>query len=83
LAAVTLRPRWIDIVFELYAISELLMPAETIDHLYSVINIQKYSNTAPVRAYIAKLNQRAADYGANERFLMKRIEGMERLVSSN
>jgi pSer/pThr/pTyr-binding forkhead associated (FHA) protein len=83
LAAVTLRPRWIDIVFDLYTISELLMPAETIDHLYSLINIQKYSNTVPIRGYIARLNERAAGYGANERFLMKRIEGMERLVSSN
>ncbi len=83
LAAVTLRPRWIDIVFELYTASDLVMPADTIDHLYSLINIQKYSNTVPVRAYIAKLNQGSPTYGANERFLVKRIEGMERLVSSN
>lgn len=83
LAAVTLRPRWIDIVFELYTISDLIMPAETIDHLYSLINILKYSNIVPVRAYVAKLNERSASYGANERFLVKRLEGMERLVSSN
>lgn len=82
IAVATLKPRWVDSVFELYTATGRLMPAETIDSLYSLFNTLRYSNTVPLRSYLALLRAQADSYGPSDRFLLQRIEGLERLALS-
>jgi pSer/pThr/pTyr-binding forkhead associated (FHA) protein len=82
IAAATQRPQWVDSVFALYQAAGDLMPAETIDSLYGLFNTLRYSNTVPLRSYLARLRAKADAYGPSERFLLQRIEGLERLALS-
>ncbi len=74
--------KWIDWVFRMHTASGRLMEADTIEALHSLVRSNKYSNTAYLRAYLSAIHNRAAEYGASERFLVRRLEGLEQVVST-
>jgi hypothetical protein len=74
--------KWIDWVFRIHTASGRLMEAETIETLHSVVRSNKYSKPGYLRAYLHVIQNRAADYGASERFLVGRLEGLEQVVSA-
>jgi len=74
--------KWIDWVFRMHTASGRLMEADTIEALHNLVRNNKYSNMAYLRAYLSVIHNRAAEYGASERFLLRRLEGLESVVST-
>jgi hypothetical protein len=81
LATVTGKGRWVDYVFELYSGLRRPCPADIVDELYEVLRKVKQVNVALLRSYIAMLREGAQALGPNERFLLNRLEGLERLAA--
>ncbi|WP_437675991.1 FHA domain-containing protein [Sorangium sp. So ce131] len=79
LAAATSRGTWINYIFELNTRLELLLPAYLVDELYSVVRKVKAVDMSILRGYAKKLRERAGERTPAERFILQRIEGLERL----
>lgn len=80
LAAATGKGSWADYVVKLYSAVERPLPAPIIDELHAVLR-KVSADLAALRAYVEKLRVLAASFGPAERFLVQRIEGLERLAS--
>jgi hypothetical protein len=80
LAAATTKGVWVDYVFELYSSLRTVLPASVIDELYTVVRRAKNFDIKLIRAYVADLQKIATQLGPADRFLLQRIEGLERLV---
>ena len=74
--------KWIDWVFRVHTATGRLMEAETIEALHSLVRNNKYSRPEFLRAYLQVVNGRSSDYGAAERFLLRRLEGLEQVVTA-
>jgi hypothetical protein len=81
LGGATTRGSWVDYVFELYKRQKKPIPAQVVDELYTVVRKAKSIDLGMVRGYLAELRLAAPTHGPAEQFLVKRIEGLERLVS--
>jgi hypothetical protein len=79
LAAATGRGSWINYIFELNTRLEMLLPAYLVDELYSVLRKVKTVDMSILRGYAKKLRERAGERTPAERFILQRIEGLERL----
>jgi len=82
LARHTSKPKWLDFVFRLYTRVGRFMSAEMIDTLYGLTNSLKYSNPGPLREYISTLQDTIKELSPNQKFLIKRLEGMQQRVLS-
>ena len=80
LAATTGRARWFDYVIQLYSDAGRACPVTVVDELYSVLPRVGQVDLAALRAYIGSLRKRS-DVGPAERFLVGRIEGLERVAA--
>jgi hypothetical protein len=74
------KPSWVDYPFELYAAARVLMPAETIEELYRVAARVRYVNPHALRRYVTELRAASSTWGASERFLLQRLDGLERRI---
>jgi hypothetical protein len=72
---------WVDYVVHLYAAQVRPFPAPLVDELYLVLRKVGAINLNALRAYIEDLQNRSGSFGPAERFLLQRIEGLERLAS--
>jgi FHA domain len=79
LAAATGRGAWINYIFELNTRLEMLLPAYLVDELYSVLRKVKAVDMSILRGYAKKLRERAGERTPAEKFILQRIEGLERL----
>ena len=77
----TTKGVWFDYVFEVYGKLGRVLPAPVIDELYAVVRKVKNADLAKVRAYLDVLRAQATSFGPAERFLVQRIEGLERQVA--
>ena len=75
------RGTWVDYCFELYKLMKKPLPASVVDELYTVVRKVKTVDLAGLRAYLVALRENAASFGPADRFLVQRIEGLERLVA--
>jgi predicted component of type VI protein secretion system len=80
IADATGKARWIDYCFELYAALARPLPAELVDQLYLVLRKVSGVAVSGFRAYLEKLKGVAASLSPTDRFVLQRIEGLERLV---
>ncbi len=80
LGGATTRGSWVDYVFELYKRLKKPLPAAVVDDLYTVVRKAKNIDLLMLRAYLVDLRA-APTQGPAEQFVVKRIEGLERLVS--
>jgi hypothetical protein len=80
LAEATQRARWVDYCFDLYAAQARPLPSDVVDQLY--VSLRKISGVgiANFRAYLEKLKSAASGFSPTERFVLQRIEGLERLI---
>jgi hypothetical protein len=80
IADATGRARWVDYCFELYSAQSRPLPSEVVDQLYVVL--RKVSGVALVgfRAYLERLRLAAQGFSPTDRFVLQRIEGLERLI---
>jgi Inner membrane component of T3SS, cytoplasmic domain len=81
LAGATSKASWVEYVFELYRRQRRVLPAAVIDELYSVVRKVKGLDLAGVRAYLDALREMSAGFGPAERFLVQRVEGLERQIA--
>lgn len=81
LGGATTRGMWVDYVFELYKRLHTPLPAQIVDELYTVVRKVKNVDLPMLRSYLADLRVMAASLGPAPRFLIQRIEGLERLAS--
>jgi predicted component of type VI protein secretion system len=81
LATATGKGAWADYVVELYSVQDRPCPAVVIDELYSAFRKVNAIDLVRLRAYIARLREKLATLGPAERFLLQRIEGLERLAA--
>jgi predicted component of type VI protein secretion system len=81
LAGATTRGLWVDYVFELYRCLKRPLPAQILDELYTVVRKVKTQDLALLRAYLADLRGTASSLGPAQKFLIQRLEGLERLVA--
>jgi len=73
--------RWFDFLFNFYAAMGALMTSDTIDRLHQLVRSARYRGAGPLRAYLDVLSRRT-DLGASERFGLRRLEGLERVISA-
>jgi hypothetical protein len=80
LADATGRARWVDYCFDLYAAQARPLPSDVVDQLY--VSLRKLSGVAisNFRTYLEKVKAVAPTLSPTERFVLQRIEGLERLI---
>ncbi|EYF00630.1 FHA domain-containing protein [Chondromyces apiculatus] len=79
LANATGRGSWIDYIFELNTRLGLLLPGPLVDDLYSVLRKVKSVDMSILRGYVKRVREGAGERSPAERFILQRIEGLERL----
>jgi len=82
LAEASGRPAWLEFPFRIYTALGKLMPSDTIDTIYRLVTALRFTDPNPLRAYLTALQSASRTYGPNERFLVRRLEGLERLIVS-
>ena len=82
LASATLNGAWVDYIFRAYTAAQRPCPAVIVDELYTVLRKVPKVNLGLLRAYLAVLKEKSASLGPAERFVVNRIEGLERLASA-
>jgi predicted component of type VI protein secretion system len=82
LAHATGKGSWVDYVITLYAAVRRPCPAHLVDELHSVVRKTSAVDLSGLRAYVEMLRASAVGFGPADRFLVQRIEGLERLVAS-
>ncbi len=80
LATATGKGAWADYVIELYGLQRKLVPAPVIDELYNAFRRVTAIDLQLLREYVGYLRDQSANLGPAERFLVQRIEGLERLA---
>ena len=81
LAVVANKGGWIDYAITLFLLLKRPLPGPVVDELYQILRKISGVNLAVVREYVAVLHAVQARFGPAERFLIQRIEGLERLAS--
>jgi hypothetical protein len=81
LATATANGTWVDHVIELYRAQERPCPATVIDELNTAVRRVSAIDLARLRDYVALLHQKQGTFGPAERFLIQRIDGLERLAA--
>jgi hypothetical protein len=81
LAGATGKASWVDYTFELYRRHKRVLPAAVIDELYTIVRKVKNLEPAGIRSYLDALREVAAGFGPADRFLVQRIEGLERQIA--
>jgi hypothetical protein len=82
LAAATTKGMWVDYVFDLYGSLHKVLPATVIDELYTVVRKAKSIDIKLFRGYVEDLRKIAPQLGPADRFLLQRIEGLDRLLGA-
>jgi predicted component of type VI protein secretion system len=81
LANATTKGSWVDYVVALYSAVRRPCPAPVVDELHSVLRKTSAIDLASLRAYVDLLREASGAFGPAERFLLQRIEGLERLAA--
>jgi hypothetical protein len=79
LAETTGKGAWVDFTFELYGIVKRPLPGPLVEQLYESLRRIAAPSIKPFREYISVLRTVEARLGPSDRFLMRRIEGLEAL----
>lgn len=85
LAEALQKTSWIDYALELYSAAAQLMPAALIDDLYRVTSKVHYGSPPALQRYLGQMRVAAGNagtWGPTERFLLQRLEGLARRLSS-
>jgi hypothetical protein len=82
LASGTGKGSWGDYVISLYAQRGQLPPAPIVDELYVAARRMRGFDLSAFRAYLNDLRARAHTLSPTEKFVLQRLDGLERLVAS-
>jgi hypothetical protein len=81
LATATAKGAWADYVVELYDAQTRPCPGPVIDELYNAFRKVNAVDLVRLRAYLGHLREKLATFGPADRFLIQRLEGLERLAA--
>jgi predicted component of type VI protein secretion system len=81
LATATAKGAWADYVIELYDAQVRPCPAQVVDELYSAFRRVNAIDLARLRSYLGRLREKQGSFGPAEKFLLQRLEGLERLAA--
>jgi pSer/pThr/pTyr-binding forkhead associated (FHA) protein len=79
IAEATNKGSWVDYAIELYSIMKKPLPAVVIDRLYETLRKLAPLSAHVFRQYLVVLRSVEAQLGPSDRFLMRRIEGLDAL----
>jgi hypothetical protein len=82
LSTATGNGRWVDYIFRIHAAVGRPCPGPVVDELYTVLRKVKAVNLTVLRDYLEGLRDLSAGLGPADRFLLSRLEGLERLAAS-
>jgi hypothetical protein len=80
IASLTGNARWMDYLFELHAALKRPCALDVVDQLYTVVRKVRQPAPTALRNYLTVL--RGLELGPAERFLLGRLEGLERLIGA-
>lgn len=80
IADATSKPRWVDYCFDLYATQARPLPSDVVDHLYVVLRKINGVAVSGFRTYLERLRIASPSFSPTDRFVLQRIEGLERLI---
>ncbi|HWO08991.1 MAG TPA: FHA domain-containing protein [Polyangiaceae bacterium] len=81
LARATGQARWIDYVFRLFSNLRRLPTTEIVDELHLAVRAAPDVNLPAFRRYLEALRAAQAGFSPNERFLLRRLEGLEGVLA--
>jgi hypothetical protein len=81
LAEASGKARWIDYVFELYLALKRPLPAPVVDQLYTLVRKVNGTSLTTLRTYLTTLQGLAHQFGPSDRFVLQRLEGLERVAA--
>ena len=81
LAAGLRQPRWFNFIFDFHAILGRLIPAPIVDRLHELVRSARYREPTSLRAYLEVMRAKR-ELSASDRFTLRRLEGLERVVSA-
>lgn len=82
LARMTGQGRWIDFVFRLFLALGTLPPSSVVDELHVAVRAAPGASLADYRRYLELLRGLQQGLGPAERFLVRRLEGLEGVLAS-
>lgn len=68
----------LDFLFQLYAALGRMMTPQEVEQLYQAASAARYTGSRSIRAYLDRLRPQAGSFSASDRFLLQRLEGLER-----
>ncbi len=74
--------KWVDWVFQILTATHVVPTAETVDELHAVVRDISHRDPRAIRAYLAEIELARPDLGPAERFVLSRLEGLERVISA-
>jgi len=80
IAELTKKSRWVSCLFRLHAAHGKLMPGDVVNALYSVGPKLDASARPSLRKYVASLSPLVDGYAPGDRFVLKRLEGLEQVL---
>ena len=80
IAEATNNWEWIDYVFELYTKESRVLPGPVIDRLYNSARAVSEVKLDTFRRYLSMMQSKQSALGPADRFLLRRVEGLERLL---
>jgi hypothetical protein len=80
LASGTESARWVHYLFELYGARSEPLPQAVVDPLYEIVRKVRI-DLRVLREYVEALHASPRELGPSERFLVSRIEGLERVAA--
>ena len=82
LASATSNGRWVDFIFRLHDALGKTCPGPIVDELYTVLRRVKSVNLSVLREYLEGLRELSGSLGPADRFLLSRLEGLERIAAA-
>lgn len=73
---------WLDWVLEAHLAASVLLSSEDIEQLHALVRKIRYKNLKALRAYMEAMRERSHAFSPAERFRLKRLEGLERVMAA-
>ena len=80
IAEVTTKGIWVYYAFDLYTIAKRPLPGPVVERLYASLRKISSPSISVFRQYLSALRGVESSFGPSDRFLVRRIEGLEALA---
>jgi hypothetical protein len=82
LAEGTKKGAWLDWVFEIHDATGRLLDADAIGRLHDLVRRIRYPGGRALKSYLAHMRNKVDTFSPSQRFLLQRLEGIERVVGA-